>query len=91
MTKGTTQQAIALAKQRFAQHFPFDLDDATWQRLFDAHSSGDILEAVKKSGTTRDRRPEKVFESLIYWIEKLERQHNEKERPLWPPSDVRQL
>ena len=88
MTKGTVEQAIQLAKARFAQHHAFDLDDATWQILFGEHVAGDILEAIKKSGTTRDKRPEIIFESLLFWITKFERERSEKERPIWPPPDV---
>ena len=88
MTKGTKQEAIALVKARFAQYHPFDLDDSTWRQVFDEHRTGDILEAVRRTATTRDKRPDKVFASLLFWVSKLERQRDEKERPIWPPPDV---
>jgi hypothetical protein len=90
MTKGSVVEATALAKQRFAQYFPFDLDDATWQQLFDGHRTGDVLEAIRRSSTTRDKRPERVYTSLVFWIGKLECERNGSEPPMWPPSGVTQ-
>jgi hypothetical protein len=88
MTKGSVVEAIALAKQRFAQYFPFDLDDASWQQLFDAHRTGDVLEAIRRTSTARDKRAERVYTSLLYWIGKLEHERDEKESPEWPPRNV---
>lgn len=88
MKKGTVVEAIALAKARFAQYHPFDLDDATWQQVFDEHRTGDVLEAIRRTGSTKDKRASTIYGSMLYWIEKFERDHDEKERPLWPPPDV---
>jgi len=88
MRRETTQEAIALAKVRFAQIHPFDLDDATWKQLFEQYRPGDILEAIRR--TPRDKEAERVYSSLLHLIGKLESQRNEKSNPSWPPPDVTQ-
>jgi hypothetical protein len=88
MNNGTTQQAIDLAKSRFAKNFPFDLSDETWRDLFIDHFPGDVLEAIKRTSKTRDPRPEKVYLSLLYWITRVESDRDEVAKPEWPPADV---
>ena len=48
MTKGSVVEAIALAKARFAQYYPFDSDDATGKKCLREHRTGDILEAIRE-------------------------------------------
>ena len=74
MQPGTTQDAILLAKQRWAALHPFDLSAETWETLFADHHPGDVLTAIAKTKYTRDTRPEKAFAGLVYWIECLEAQ-----------------
>ena len=88
MTKGTVVEAIQLAKARFAQYFPFDIADESWQQLFAAHRTGDILEAVRRSSTTRDQRPEIVYANLLFWIKRLESERTGGDPPMWPPVGV---
>lgn len=91
MTKGTTEQAIQLAKARFAQLHAFDLDDGTWRDLFIEHFPGDVLEAVKRTSKTRDSQPEAVYASLLYWITRIESERHGSEPAMWPPTDTRKL
>jgi hypothetical protein len=92
MKQGTrTQQAIQLAKARFAQVHPFDLADESWQQLFIEHFPGDVLEAVKRTSKTRDPRPEAVYSSLLFWITSFESARNGSDPPMWPPTDTRKL
>lgn len=72
MQKGTVTQAIALAKTRWAQQFPFDLDEQTWVDIFSRHSQpGEVLEAVKLMKGTVDPRPERVFERFQRVLDKV--------------------
>ena len=75
-------QAIVLAKERWATH-AFDLAPETWETLFQDHHPGDVLQAISKTRSTRDPRPEKVFEGLIYWINRFEAERT-RINPTWP-------
>jgi len=86
VTQGSTQDAIALAKARWASLHPFDLEDATWETLFAQHLPGTVLEAVKKTKATIDPRPERIYSSLLYWITRIE--NPQKMAALWPLPDV---
>jgi hypothetical protein len=88
MDHGTTLQAVTLAKARWAQIWPFDLADETWLQLFAEHRPGDVLEAIRKTRQTRDRKSEKVYRGLLFWIDTLERNHAEKNNLSWPPPDI---
>lgn len=91
MKGSTTQQAIELAKQRWAQHHNFDLHDETWMQLFTAHFPGDVLEAIHRTARTRDPRPERVFATLEYWVQRFEAERTGDAVPMWPPSDIKKL
>jgi hypothetical protein len=91
MKNSTTAAAIDLAKSRWAQHHNFDLHDETWTQLFREHFPGDILEAVRRSGKTRDPKPETVFQNLTYWIERFESERTGDAEPMWPPTDTTKL
>ena len=71
MQPGTPQQALELAKQRWSALWPFDLDEETWQQLFSEYSCGEILQAIKSTASTNDKRPESVYRSLCYWLDKI--------------------
>ena len=88
MIPGSKQDALALAKARWSQFNQFDLEDSAWTRLFAENRPGDVLRAVNKSRGCRDPRPEKRYESLLYWINKLAMERSEKLSPLWPPPGV---
>ena len=68
---GTLEDALALAKARWAQLFAFDLDDQTWLALFQAHRPGEILQAVTLLRGTRDLRPERVYERFLQLIDRV--------------------
>jgi hypothetical protein len=90
--QGTKEQALELAKVRFAQRYAFDLHADTWLQLFDAYRANDILQALTQATrTTKNVTPERVHQSLVYWCSKLERQRQDRQSPAWPPSDVDQL
>lgn len=72
MRRETLRDAIALGKIRWAQVHSFDLDDATWERLFTSHRPGNVLQAIRLTKDSRDPRPEKRyarFEAMIAAIE----------------------
>ena len=71
MQQGTKQDAIALAKTRWAALHPFDLSEESWQQVFEEHRPGDILQAIKRTSATRDTRPEKIYAALLLFLERL--------------------
>lgn len=85
MTAGINESAIALAKQRWAAIHPFDLEPELWEQLFSEHRAGDILQAIRKTATTRDRQPALLYKSLLYWLAIMGKQ---RVVPSWPPADV---
>jgi hypothetical protein len=88
MQQGSVEQAIELAKVRWAAIWPFDLDADAWETLFAEHRATDILQAIKQTRQTRAKDPAAVFQSLLYWLGRLERERAEKENLTWPPSDI---
>ena len=88
MQQGSVADAVALAKQRWAALWPFDLDPATWEQLFTTYRPTDVIEAIKRTRGTRAKLPAAVFQSLLYWLNGLEQERNEKANPIWPPPDV---
>ena len=90
MQQGTIEQAVELAKQRWAQIWPFDIDAATWLQLASEHRPTDLLEAIKHTKTTRAKEPDAVYQSLLYWLNRLEAERYERNNPLWPPADTQQ-
>jgi hypothetical protein len=88
MQQGSVEQAIELAKVRWAAIWPFDLDSATWETLLQEHRPTDVLEAIKGTRNTRGKEPSEVFRSLLYWLGRLEKERAEKANLTWPPSDI---
>jgi hypothetical protein len=88
MQNGTTVEAITLAKQRWAQLWPFDIADETWERLFREHRAGDILQSIKQTRQCRSKQPRLIFDSLTYWLQSMECARDERTNPSWPPPDV---
>lgn len=86
MNQGTKEQAIELAQQRWAQLHPFDLAPETWQDIFANHMPGDVLQAIRKTARTRDKRPEVLHRSLLHWLELFEQ--DRRDAVTWPPPDV---
>jgi hypothetical protein len=70
MQNGTVDEAKALAKQRWAQLFAFDLDETTWSSLFSIYRPGEVLEGIRLMRNTRDPRPEKVFARFQQTLER---------------------
>lgn len=89
MSQGTLDQAIELAKQRWAKLHSFDLEQSQWDELFDEYRAGDVLTAIAKTRGTHSQAPERVFSSLIYWLNRLAEER--REATSWPPPDVHQL
>jgi hypothetical protein len=73
VSAGSTESAIALAVERWAQIHPFDLEPHLWETLFAEHRAGDILYAISKTKHTRDTRPEVIYTSLLHWLKLLEK------------------
>ena len=90
MYQGTIEQGIELAKQRWAAIHPFDLDPAMWLQLASEHRPSDVLEAIRRTQSTRAKEPPIVLHSLMYWLSRLERERHERANPIWPPPDVQQ-
>lgn len=86
--QGHIEDAIVLAKQRWSLLYPFDLEESVWLQLFSEHRPGDVLQAIKKTTSSRDRQPEALYRSLMYWIARLESER--REMVIWPPPDVHQ-
>jgi hypothetical protein len=86
MNQGSVEQARALAIERWGKLHDFDLDEQTWDRLFEAHPPGEILEAIRKTKFTHDRRIEAAYSSLVYWLESFKK--SRLNRGTWPPPDV---
>jgi hypothetical protein len=74
MPGGTREQALELARQRWSQLHPFDLDEQTWNDLFSRYAPGVLLEAIKLTKETRDPRPQKRYERFLMWIERVQSQ-----------------
>ena len=90
MDAGTIMEATELAKQRWAAIHPFDLDPDAWERLFQGRRPTDVLEAIRRTRGTLAKEPDKVYQSLIYWLGRVAKERAEKAHPLWPPADVHQ-
>jgi hypothetical protein len=90
MPAGSIESAIELAIERWAQIHPFDLDPETWEKLFAEHRSGDVLQAIRRTASTRDKRPAVVYSSFLHWLNLAEKDRHERFAPVWPPSDISQ-
>jgi hypothetical protein len=90
MQPGTKVEALELAKVRWSEIWPFDIDADAWRILFEQHRPNDILQAIRRTKSTTATAPDKVFRSLQYCIKRLEEDRAEKANPIWPPSDVQQ-
>jgi hypothetical protein len=87
MNAGSTESAIVLAKQRWQQHFAFDLDADTWSRLFVDFDGRDVLQAITVTKRfTHSAKPATVYSRFEQVLKGLV----EKRYPMWPPSDVNQ-
>jgi hypothetical protein len=84
MQQGSKVEALELAKQRWAEIWPFDLDADAWRNLFEQHLPTDILQAIRRTKSTRATAPPDVFQSLLFCIKRLE----EDRHLTWPPSDI---
>lgn len=71
MTPGTSEQARALAAERWKQFYSFDLDPSTWDELFSAYHPCDVLQACKELKGTRSQNPAVIYERLLYILESL--------------------
>lgn len=91
LSPGTIENGIVLAKQRFAQIWPFDLHQETWETLFTEHRPCYVLESIKKSRKTRNHTPDAVYRGLLYWIGVFEEQEQARKSPLWPPPHTNQI
>lgn len=65
------QQALELAKVRWAQNHNCDLHPDTWQQLFETYQPGVILEAIKRTKQMSDPRPEVHYARLCIMLERL--------------------
>jgi hypothetical protein len=74
---GTTDDAITLAKQRWADCMMFDLDDSTWAELFSEYNPGDILQAIRGLRRNRTADPGEVFEYFESRVRKLSDQRTQ--------------
>jgi hypothetical protein len=86
ISQGSIAQARALAIERWRRLHDFDLDDQTWNLLFEQHRPGEVLQAIHKTRFTHDKHVEAVYQSLMYWLNVLESDRLSKS--VWPPSDV---
>lgn len=91
MNQGTKEQAVMLAKQRWARLWPFDLEESVWQDLFSQHQPGIILQAIKKSKKTRNPAPAAVFQGLMHWIDLFEDDAQAHKSPSWPPPETNKI
>ena len=66
------EDAIVLAKSRWAQLHRCDLHDDTWNALVQRYVVGDILEAIKLTRDTRDPRPERIYARFERFLIQLE-------------------
>jgi hypothetical protein len=69
---------IETAKQRWAQLHAFDLEDSTWEELFASYNAGDVLEALRRTSGTRSPNPEVVYNSLLYKLDILHTQRQNR-------------
>ena len=88
MQQGSIEQALQLAKTRWAILHSFDLDVATWESLFAEHRATDVLEAIRKTKRTTATEPADIYRSLIFCLTRLEQDRAERANPQWPPFDV---
>ena len=72
MNQGSVEQARALAIERWGKLHDFDLDEQTWNMLFEQHRPGEVLEAIHKTKFTRDKKIEAVYQSFLYWLKVVE-------------------
>jgi hypothetical protein len=91
MQPGTQSQALELAKVRWAEIWPFDLDLHSWEELFQQHRAADILQAIRRTKSTRATEPSDVFRSLLYGLGRVEQERTGKANLTWPPPlDIQQ-
>ena len=63
--------AVLLAKQRWAAAHPFDLETEVWERLFSQFVAGDILQAITLSRQTRSPLPPIIFQRFEETLARL--------------------
>jgi len=75
MSRSRLDEVVDLAMQRWAQNHKFDLDRATWARLFTENQPGVVLEAIKLAKVTRDPDPQKAYEFFLKCLERVAARH----------------
>jgi hypothetical protein len=65
------RESVELAKQRWALAHPFDLEDATWEEVFNQYRPGEILQAIRLSALTVSTDPAIRFEVFERHLKKL--------------------
>jgi hypothetical protein len=88
MQQGTRSEALELAKQRWASLHSFDIDAETWETLFQEHRATDVIEAIRRTRSTRAKEPSAVYTSMLYWLNRVEQERVERANLSWPPADV---
>jgi hypothetical protein len=76
MNSKLLQDAIALAKQRWARFHTFDLDDNTWFQLFSTHRPGCVMQAITLSRNAKDADPARRFQYFERILSDLENQQS---------------
>jgi hypothetical protein len=67
--QGTISQARALAEQRWAGQFSFDLAPETWDVLFEEFRPAEVITAIAKMKGTFDQRPERVYARFLQMLD----------------------
>lgn len=68
---GTTAEALELAQRRWAELWWFDLPLDTWQSIFAQYQPGEVIHAIKLTRSTKDRREEVIYRSLLFWLDRI--------------------
>ena len=58
------ESALALARERWAVHNAFDLEDQCWIGLFQEYGCPTVIEAIKGLRNFRDDRPSARFQTF---------------------------
>jgi hypothetical protein len=78
MMNENINDAIQLAKQRWAQLHTFDLDDESWESLFSQFGPGDILQAIQETKQTRSHDPGKIYGRFEFSLARLAQRRAER-------------
>ena len=79
MRRFTPEDVVNEAQRRWVLLYPFDINPEEWERIARRYNVADIFTAISKvNRRTRSLDPEVVHESLVWTLERLDNDRQDR-------------